>query len=136
MATAPAILDLLSSSNRKHQVYIHDEEQQLDKSGIALSIEEISELMKSNGSVSASIMQQTSSSLNNEVSSSSSSAELASSLWGSPRQVVLIREENKSLGISIVGGKLDVYSSNNSPITPQATAKSLQAVTQSNGYVC
>ena len=34
--------------------------------------------------------------------------ELASSIWGPARKIVLKREPNKSLGISIVGGKLDI----------------------------
>ncbi|CAF0710871.1 unnamed protein product [Brachionus calyciflorus] len=34
--------------------------------------------------------------------------ELNSNLWGQPRIIIIEREENKSLGISIVGGKLDV----------------------------
>lgn len=42
------------------------------------------------------------------------SNDITSSLWGPPRMVILNREPNKSLGISIVGGKLDVCSSSNS----------------------
>lgn len=36
------------------------------------------------------------------------SDELASSIWGPARHIILKREPNKSLGISIVGGKLDI----------------------------
>ena len=40
--------------------------------------------------------------------------ELTSSIWGPPRKVVLHREANKSLGISIVGGKLDISTKSDS----------------------
>ncbi len=39
---------------------------------------------------------------------------IASSLWGPPRTVILERESGKSVGISIVGGKLDVFGSTES----------------------
>lgn len=38
----------------------------------------------------------------------SASDDLAATIWGPPRKVILNREPNKSLGISIVGGKLDI----------------------------
>lgn len=44
--------------------------------------------------------------------------DITSIIWQEPRDVVLIKENNKSLGISIVGGKLDIQNdeidSNNS----------------------
>jgi len=40
--------------------------------------------------------------------------ELVSTIWGPPRKVILNREQNKSLGISIVGGKLDISTKNSS----------------------
>ena len=45
------------------------------------------------------------------------STDITASLWGPTRLVVLSRQPNKSLGISIVGGKLDVCSSSNSSTT-------------------
>lgn len=38
----------------------------------------------------------------------SNNNELACTIWGPPRRIILKREPNKSLGISIVGGKLDI----------------------------
>jgi C-terminal processing protease CtpA/Prc len=59
------------------------------------------------------------------------SSELSSNLWGQARVVMLVREENKSLGISIVGGKLDVHSNLNSNLNSPSHSASINATTQS-----
>ncbi len=51
----------------------------------------------------------------------SASDDLAATIWGPPRKVTLNRELNKSLGISIVGGKLDI-STKNPPDTAAKTS--------------
>ena len=55
-----------------------------------------------------------------ETAAAALSADLASSLWGPTRVVLLERVPNKSLGISIVGGKLDVFGTVSSPSSPQS----------------
>lgn len=43
----------------------------------------------------------------------SNNNELACTIWGPARKIILKREPNKSLGISIVGGKLDICTKGN-----------------------
>jgi len=60
-----------------------------------------------------------------EMQQTSSSGELlASSLWRPPRNVTLHREPGKSLGISIVGGKLDVFNKQHDQHTNPTTPSS------------
>ena len=47
---------------------------------------------------------------------------IASSLWGPLRTISLEREPGKSVGISIVGGKLDVFGGSSSNSSDSATA--------------
>jgi len=54
----------------------------------------------------------------------SASDDLAATIWGPPRKVTLNRELNKSLGISIVGGKLDISTKNPSGTAAKTTEKS------------
>ena len=65
---------------------------------------------------------------NDNLTKMSSTNDLTSNLWGLPRHVVLQRQANKSLGISIVGGKLDVchYKTNDnvSPVVLQTNLNS------------
>jgi hypothetical protein len=62
-----------------------------------------------------------------QAESTPTASDLTSSLWGPPRLVILVRQPNKSLGISIVGGKLDVCSSSSS------TSGSKQGAVGGNG---
>lgn len=62
--------------------------------------------------------------------------DIASSLWGQPRLIVLSREPNKSLGISIVGGKLDVCSSNNSTVSSSGSGLlTSSSISQINSFI-
>lgn len=123
-------IESIKPSQKKTSVLVYDEE--LERSGRSSSLREVSDLIS-----------QTSSFVTNQSSSfaaSSSIPGLASdlgmplneaittSLWGPPRIVVLNREEGKSLGISIVGGKLDVCSS--SAASPSQQQSSLNTSPQ------
>ena len=55
--------------------------------------------------------------ISNGLTSSASSSSLMARHWGPERSVPITRDPTKSLGISIVGGKVDVAAGSGAPIS-------------------